>query len=297
MIAAMLDATTRALEVIVVSLTRVGEGFPKLVVRFGASIGYLANFKMNFALNQTMAKYPLLVVGRGYEAQSSAGFVRLTGREDGHVVAACGCLRARGLRVINPLSVSWFARPSILDIPTGRNSNPATAAAALAAMDSRRELNMLSGEHLLCLQEGQSDAVSGWEIRELAKEEFPEIPPEHRDISERAILVEALGYGARRRREGEERSWEQVRADVDALAQSNASQWLERVSGEDWECYWHACDAGVETFHEASRVFLEGGEKEKESRLRLRDLLREIVTPAMEPCCYCKAPVLKEEEG
>lgn len=197
-----IDTCSRELHVFTASMTRVAES-GGLVLRMGAQLGRLTEL-LAAGNGQLRLNMPLVVVGGGYAARSSDGFVGL--HIPGYmprveVVGGAGFGYEKYLesgeyrRVGDGLRRFPAPWPALL-LPAGcvveavlthGNSNPATAAAAAAGLE------LLAGPDAVVVTEGQSDWTRGYRVqapRNLTTGEpgridrltvdAESIPPEHR---------------------------------------------------------------------------------------------------------------------
>lgn len=202
-----IDTRTRELKVASVSVTKTEMG---LVLRKGAEIGCLKDVCAGLVGKD----YWYLILGSGYQAQSSAGFVRLMVESffdsTPAIVGACGFGRTptegNSLRAT---SFSWkgklvFGKIRKLDLRIESN-----VAATAAAIEGLKILARVPGQNVIV--EGQSDRLSAWAIS-ASKAEIPEFPLEHRAemfTSEKLVEAAFRTFVRRSRWEGCTETWEE----------------------------------------------------------------------------------------
>lgn len=175
----VIDTTSRTLAVYTADVTQAETG---LVIREGLEIGPLQLLVPGGRdwQNPVETGMPVLVLGDGYQAQSSAGFVRLSGRARGRQAVVVGRLDAnRPLRLIRPTPAELFAPGRLMAQRAHSNSNWGTASAALQGVALLDQVQVG-----LTLVEGQSDRTSVWRLLgERGDPLFPfvgALDPEHR---------------------------------------------------------------------------------------------------------------------
>lgn len=195
--ALFVDTHTRRLPVNTVSVTSVeGKG---LVLRHGVEVGHLFEMLRGGVFNPLM---PVIVNMQGYEAMSSAGFVRvLPGPQTKYetVVGIQGMpwMKSGGLcQLKTPMKVAVLGARNLAMrvVPTHafssigvftKNSNPATATAAL---DGLKIQHMLDADlQALRIIEGQSDYVRAVRLNSYSDGEGPSLEeltfnPEHQSM-------------------------------------------------------------------------------------------------------------------
>lgn len=189
----VVDTTTRELDAWTASVTRAQAGF---VIRLGAEVGTLESLTERCG----SVNMPVLLVGDGYQARSSAGFVSVL---DNHWRAVdCPPVIAvlnpdKGFRVrpqaarLLPGGTVWFEK-----VHTFSNSNPASAEAAIEGIKLMSSMNPDD----TFVVEGQSDRLWACRIhssdRDAPSVSVTDISPEHRvdQFTLQAVLRRRLGF-------------------------------------------------------------------------------------------------------
>lgn len=146
-----IDTTSRDLAVWTANVTRAECG--GLVVRYGLRLPSLGWMVRDRDWRCPLAPdLPVLLIGEGYQARSSAGHVTVHARwaPDQAVV---GVLDDRALRSVWPCPARILGRTRIVSDGGTGNSNPATAAAVEAGADLLMQVDPTS----VIITEGQSD--------------------------------------------------------------------------------------------------------------------------------------------
>lgn len=175
------------MEAFTASVTQLPSG--KLVFRKATELGRLKDFP------EGELGLPVIVLG-AYRAKTSEGFSGVITPEHyaGKFMLAGGCglgwgptdletgkrkgdaLRPMTNKDEEDFSVFYVPEPTLRKIPGAKNSNVATADAALAG------LSILARMHKeVIVEEGQSDYVEAWSLKPKSGAEFrPQFPDEHR---------------------------------------------------------------------------------------------------------------------
>lgn len=156
----VIDTTSRAISMGTANVSRSQTG---LVVRPGLELPGLAFFAAgaDWRSAKTSGGLPVLLIGDGYAARSSAGFVSVTGavfRYRAHPIV--GWLGDRGLRVIRPRVARLLGPVRIVADKTATNSNGSTASAVLDGLP----LLAAADHRAVILAEGQSDVARVWRL-------------------------------------------------------------------------------------------------------------------------------------
>ena len=150
----VIDTTSRALAVFTANVTQAPAG---LVVRPGLELPGLDFFVGDADWRSPKkSKLPVLLIGEGYSAQSSAGFVSLKGAIPWEKTPIVGWLGDRGLRAIKPLEARLLEPVRMLKDKTFSNSNSGTAQAVLDGLP----LLAAADPSAILIAEGQSDRVN-----------------------------------------------------------------------------------------------------------------------------------------
>lgn len=177
----IIDTTTRGLAVFTANVTRAATG---LVVRPGLELpglGLLA--KGSSCQPKDSGGLPVLLIGDGYQARSSAGFVAVTGAIPWQTHPVVGWLGDHGLRVIRPRTARLLGPVSIVEDKASTNSNANTADAVMAGLP----LLAATDPRAILIAEGQSDKVSVYRLlpvdpraEAIASFDLNEVEEEHR---------------------------------------------------------------------------------------------------------------------
>lgn len=170
----IIDISSRRLEVFSGSVTQIpGCDGPdrKIVIRHGASLGDAKDLFPEYTANQVYRGEQkayhdlglgLVITGSAYQAESSAGFTGVFGASpSGTVVASCGCLGAKGLRPIKPLTARVYAPGKWLlyRCDVHRNKNVVTASAALAGIEY-----LVKQRGLTAITQGDSNTTTAFVV-------------------------------------------------------------------------------------------------------------------------------------
>lgn len=156
----VIDTTSRALAVFTANVTRSATG---LVVRPGLEVPGLGFFAKGSAWHspKSSAGLPILLLGDGYQARSSAGFVSVTGGGlPWQTYPIVGWLGDHGLRVIRPRVARLLGPARIVEDKASTNSNCSTADAVLAGLP----LLAAADRRAVVIAEGQSDRVQVYRL-------------------------------------------------------------------------------------------------------------------------------------
>ena len=154
----VIDATARSLAVFTANITNAPAG---LVVRPALELPGL-DFFIGDAdwRSPKITGLPVLLIGDGYSAQSSAGFVRVEGIAPYPAVPIVGWLGDRGLRAIKPCQARLMNPVRLVKDKTFTNSNTGTAEAALEGVTLLAEAD----RRAIVIAEGQSDRVAVYRL-------------------------------------------------------------------------------------------------------------------------------------
>ncbi len=148
----VVDTTNRGLEMFTANVSRAETG---LVVRPALPLPGLGFFARgaDWRRPKDSAGLPVLLIGDGYEARSSAGFVAVSGHEHLPKVPIIGWLGDHGLRVIRPRVARLLGPVRFIADLSAMNSNARTAEAVLAGI----QLLRAADRRAVVIAEGQSD--------------------------------------------------------------------------------------------------------------------------------------------
>ncbi len=210
----IVDARSRDLRVFVASVTKTSGG---VVLRKAAELGGIEN------LEEKRIDMPVFVTG-AYQARSSGGFVEPIVALNHHSiqwVGGCGF----GREITNPETglvsrkgdglrpfvkpVEGYLMPSgttVNIVPTHRNSNRATAEAALAGLRFLAQEGGYGGKsQVMLIAEGQSDVTKAWSLtgpssggETTAYSRHPEFPDEWSERFSNEAIAEKLSLGLSR---------------------------------------------------------------------------------------------------
>lgn len=244
----VIDTTTRTLAVFTANVTRAEAG---LVVRPGLELPGLGFFAAGSSWTQPKdsAGLPVLLIGDGYTARSSAGFVSVTGGglpSQTHPVV--GWLGDRGLRVIRPRMARLLGPVRIVEDKASTNSNWGTAAAVHAGLP----LLAAADPRAVIIAEGQSDRVAVYRLlpadpraKAIAPFALEGVEKEHRAEMFSAESVVRRHFVSRY-------NWRIKQGDSPAGALHDARRWVyESAFGEFAEGRLGACWCNCVLFGEA----------------------------------------------
>jgi hypothetical protein len=187
----VIDTSNRDLSTFVASATQVGEEDSqnlKLVLRHALDGPSLERLSSGGLATTTM---PILLVGGGYKAQSSEGFVRVNAdgpSRDMWVVGAAGCLGAKSLRPLGHAQRAVLLPPSYIQkgVCRGGNANRQVKEAVEAAASLFGKATQAT-----TIVEGQSNRANTFIFKAVQGWAWPEFPAEHQDRFSEADLFEA----------------------------------------------------------------------------------------------------------
>lgn len=183
----VIDTTTRGLRVLMANVTRSETG---LVVREALELPGLEFLTRgsNWRSPKDSGGLPVLLVGDGYDAQSSAGFVDVRGplRRFAEVAVVGTLPMDRALRVHRPRKARLLGPVRFVAESSASNSNQRTASAVCAGLP----LLAAADPDAILIAEGQSDYVRvyrllpvepvGTQYRGIARVEVADLDEEHR---------------------------------------------------------------------------------------------------------------------
>ena len=176
----VVDIRNRDLMVSTASCTKTAAG--EVILRKGADIGHLCELKTTEFREQVV-----LLLGDGYEAQSSEGFVRIIG--DSHLgrVRVTGYMgyQSKGAALVG-CSVPGTLVSTLGEVSTHKNPNVATAQAALLGFKllakAKKDTDWGPKGQKVILASGQSNFAGGWQAGvALGNEWVSTLPDEHQE--------------------------------------------------------------------------------------------------------------------
>ena len=173
----VIDTSERSLPTFVASATQVGNS-SRLVLRHAADGPSLERISISGIPNTTM---PVLLVGGGYKAQSSEGFVRVNAdgpSQEVWVVGAAGCLGANALRALGVAQRAVLLPPSSImkGVCRGGKTNRQVKEAVEAAASLFGKVARVT-----TLMEGQSNRADTFIFKPVEGWSWPEFHSEHQE--------------------------------------------------------------------------------------------------------------------
>ena len=154
----VIDTTSRSLAVFTANVSNAPAG---LVIRPGLELPGLGHFLRTADWRSPkITGLPVLLIGDGYQAQSSAGFVSVTGAIPWEKTPIVGWLGDRGLRTVKPIEARLLQPVRMLKDKTFSNSISGTAQAVLDGLP----LLAAADPSAVLIAEGQSDRVSVYRL-------------------------------------------------------------------------------------------------------------------------------------